>query len=150
VVQDPPPGIDTAFDNAALKLSDQLKRVDQVNGRAGGTVVAAVAIGGFFLSGMPAQLGVRWGVIALLVVTTGIVGVALWPIRWRGAPDPRAFASLANRTPARMHQAALATLLAAYDINTPLLRRKAQLANLAAAVEACALALLVIGRAAWG
>ncbi len=146
----PPPGIDTAYDNAASKLSDQQKRVDQVNGRAGGTVVAVVAISGFFLAGIPKQEAVRWGVIALLAITTLIVGAALWPIRWRDAPDPRAFAALANRTPQGMHQAALATLLAAYDFNDPPLRRKARLANLAAAVEGSALAVLVIGRAIWG
>jgi hypothetical protein len=121
-----------------------------VNARAGGVVIAAVAISGFFLSGIPQNGFVRWAVIALLAATAGVLGAALWPIQWHDAPDPRRYAALASSPPAAMHQAALATLLDAYQRNLEPLQRKSRLANIGAAIEFVALAVLVIGRAAWG
>ncbi len=113
-------------------------------------MIAGVAISGFFLSGIPDNEGVRWGVIALLLVTTAIQGVALWPIQWKDAPEPRVFASFANRTPGQMHQEALATVLGAYTHNLGPLLRKGRTTNVAVAAEALALAVLVVGRAVWG
>jgi hypothetical protein len=150
MAQAPPPGIDLAYDNAAAKLRDQLARIGEINARAGGVVVAGVALSGFFLSAIPHNEAVRWGVIALLLLTAAILGVAEWPIKWNDAPDPSAFASLANMTPAQMRREALATLLAAYEHNSRPLLRKGRWANIGAAVEVLALGLLVMGRAAWG
>jgi hypothetical protein len=149
-INPPPPGIDLAYDNGITKLQDQLKRVDQVNARAGGVVVASVAISGFFLAGIPKSSAVTWTVIGLLVVTTLIVGRALWPVGWEDAPEPRVFATLANRNPAQMKQEALATVLAAYTANERPLLVKGRWANVGAAAEAVTLAVLVIGRAIWG
>ena len=150
MLQAPPPGIDLAYDNAASKLRDQLTRVDQVNARAGGVVVAGVVISGFFLSGIPHSAPVNAGVIALLVITTAIMGIALWPVQWKDAPEPHGFATFANRTPAQMHQQALGSVLAAYAHNERPLVLKGRWTNVGVAIEALALALLVIGRAVWG
>jgi hypothetical protein len=150
MAQVPPPGIDLAYENAASKLRDQLTRVDQINARAGGVIVAGVVISGFFLSGIPHNPVVIWGVIALLAVMTAIMGIALRPIQWNDAPDPRRFATFANMTAAQMHQKALASLLAAYAHNERPLLLKGRWTNVAVAVGAIALALLVIGRAVWG
>lgn len=150
VVLNPPPGIDLAYENAGSKLRDQLIRVDQVNARAGGAVIAGVAISGFFLSGIPHSAAVSWGVISLLVGATAIMGAAFWPIQWKDAPEPRTFATFANMTPTQMHQHALASVLAAYAHNERPLLIKGRLTNVGVAVEALALALLVIGRAVWG
>jgi hypothetical protein len=146
----PPPGIELAYENAAAKLRDQLARIDGVNARAGAVVVAGIALSGFLLSSIPHNPVVTWGVIALLLAAVAVVGVANWPIKWKDAPDPRVFASLANRSPGEMRRAALATLLAAYEHNARPLLRKGRWVNIAAAVELVALGLLVVGRAVWG
>jgi hypothetical protein len=144
------PGVGLAYDNAAAKLEDQQAQIGEINRRFGGVVLAAVALCGFFLSGLPASWVVRVVVIAILAVVVVESWLVVRIAEWKDAPDPREFARLANLSPEEMKGKALATLLDAYEVNAPRLKRKGRLINIAAATEGIALASLMVGRAIGG
>ena len=141
----PAPGVSLAYEVSVTKLADQFRLVDQHNTRLGVTLVAAVAVAGLDLQNVIP--GLERVLCAVLLVMAGVSGFAAATIRkWRDAPDPEKFASLAGDDPTFMKAAALPAVLDALRSNRPKLRRKGRYIVLTLASVTAALVVVVVGK----
>lgn len=119
-----PPGAGLAFDQAAIRLSGQLKDIADLDTKIGVAIAAlGVVVAAFVAQRLPAVLEAlfsSWLLVGLvLAIRAFLVG------RYEVAPEPRPLAeNYANQSPDEMKWTALPAVLDAIDANQPKLFQK--------------------------